>query len=152
MKRSIFDWIVWLTILSTVPLAYAQTQSKGKEKKEKKTASTEEGISIELTFSIEERNIIVDWFSNEANTKGLPPGLAKRDELPPGLQKQLARNGTLPPGLQKKLEPLPPDLSGRLSRLPDGVRRVILAGSVILLEERTGRILDLIEDVVELAQ
>ena len=30
---------------------------------------------------------------------GLPPGLAKRDELPPGLEKQLEKNGTLPPGL-----------------------------------------------------
>src|SRR5690606_37311777 len=34
--------------------------------------------------------------------KSLPPGLAKRDELPPGLAKQLARNGHLPPGLERR--------------------------------------------------
>ena len=42
--------------------------------------------------------------------KGLPPGLAKRDHLPPGLQKHLDRRGTLPPGLAKR--DLPPDLRG----------------------------------------
>ena len=36
---------------------------------------------------------------------GLPPGLAKRDQLPPGLQKHLWKHGSLPPGLQKKVGP-----------------------------------------------
>ena len=36
--------------------------------------------------------------------RGLPPGLAKRDRLPPGLEKHLLKHGSLPPGLQKKLE------------------------------------------------
>ena len=37
-------------------------------------------------------------------TEGLPPGLAKRDELPPGLQKHVRERGSLPPGLQKKVD------------------------------------------------
>jgi hypothetical protein len=37
----------------------------------------------------------------------LPPGLAKRDRLPPGQERQLERNGTLPPGLQKRAQTLP---------------------------------------------
>ncbi len=41
------------------------------------------------------------------NTHGLPPGLAKRDRLPPGLQKHLWKHGSLPPGLQKKIGPVP---------------------------------------------
>ena len=38
---------------------------------------------------------------------GLPPGLAKRGQLPPGLQKHLWKHGSLPPGLQKKIGPRP---------------------------------------------
>lgn len=151
MKRCVPIWIAVLSLLVSVPLASGQGQSKGKAKKEKKGASEEGGIRLELTFSIEERKIIVDWFSDETNTQGLPPGLAKRDDLPPGLQKQLVRNGTLPPGLQKKLVALPSDLSRRLPPLPEGMRRVILSGSVILLDDETSRILDLVEDVIALA-
>jgi hypothetical protein len=84
--------------------------------------------------------------------KGLPPGLAKRGgKLPPGLQKHLDKNGTLPPGLQKRLEPLPQDLDSRLPRLPDYWERVILERDVILVDRRTNRILDIIENVIGLA-
>ncbi len=41
------------------------------------------------------------------NAYGLPPGLAKKDRLPPGLQKHLWKRGALPPGLQKKIGPAP---------------------------------------------
>lgn len=148
MNRSIPLWLALSSILILTPLASAQGQGKGKDKKNQ--ASDRSGVRVELTFSAEERSIIVDWFSDDANTKGLPPGLAKRDELPPGLHKHLVKNGTLPPGLQKNLTPLPSDLSRRLTPLPEGVRRVILAGSVILLDDRTSKILDIVEDVIEL--
>ena len=48
------------------------------------------------------------WYSTSENH--LPSGLAKKDRLPPGLEKQLVRNGTLPPGLQKRLYPAPAEL------------------------------------------
>jgi len=47
---------------------------------------------------------IHDWY--RAHYSDLPPGLAKRDRLPPGLERQLVVRGTLPPGLQKKMQPL----------------------------------------------
>lgn len=78
--------------------------------------------------------------------RGLPPGLAKRDTLPPGLQKQLERNGTLPPGLQARA--LPGDLERRLPALPDGVERGTIADDVVLIEKATGRILDILKDVL----
>ena len=40
-----------------------------------------------------------------AGQGNLPPGLAKRDRLPPGLEKHLWKHGSLPPGLQKKVDP-----------------------------------------------
>jgi len=104
-------------------------------------------------FLPEERRIIEEFYRREgrAKPKGLPPGLAKRGSLPPGLQKHLAKNGQLPPGLQKRLEPLPADLGSRLPRLPDYWERRILERDIILLDTRTNRILDIIEDVIDLA-
>ena len=103
-------------------------------------------------FLPEERSIIENYYRSSAPPKGLPPGLAKRGgKLPPGLQKHLDKNGTLPPGLQKRLEPLPQELSLRLPQLPDYWERVILERNVILLDRRTNRILDIIENIIGLA-
>ena len=104
-------------------------------------------------FSAEERRIIEDYYhkGKQSKKKGLPPGLAKRGgNLPPGLQKKLDRDGQLPPGLQKRLEPLPTDLDRRLPRLPEQWERVILDRDIILVDRRTNRILDIIEDVIGL--
>jgi hypothetical protein len=108
-------------------------------------------------FLDEERRKITDYYrpasgNKKGKSKGLPPGLAKRGgNLPPGLQKHIEKNGQLPPGLQKRLEPLPTDLSRELPRLPDYWERVIVERDVILLDRRTNRILDIIEDVIALA-
>ena len=103
-------------------------------------------------FLPEERRIIENYYRSGGPSKGLQPGLAKRGgKLPPGLQKHLEKNGTLPPGLQKRLQPLPTDLDGRLPRLPDYWERVILDRNVILLDRRSNRILDIIENIIGLA-
>lgn len=103
-------------------------------------------------FSTDERRIIEDYYhQGKKAKKGLPPGLAKRGgNLPPGLQKKLDRDGKLPPGLQKRLEPLPVDLDRRLPRLPEYYERVILERDIVLIDRRTNRILDIIEDVIGL--
>jgi len=102
-------------------------------------------------FLPEERRIIHEYYHKSRPPKGLPPGLAKKGRLPPGLQKHMDKTGKLPPGLQKRLEPLPPDLDARLPRLPEYWERVILERDVILIDRRTQRILDIIENVVGLA-
>ncbi len=84
---------------------------------------------------------------NAGNGSGdLPPGLAKRDELPPGLERQLERNGTLPPGLAKRN--LPDDLRARLIDPNDGTDRQIIGTDVLLVDTATGVILDILRDVV----
>jgi hypothetical protein len=105
-------------------------------------------------FLTEERRIIEQYYrqGKKGKAKGLPPGLAKRGgNLPPGLQKHLEKNGQLPPGLQKRLEPLPVDLDRRLPPLPDDWERVILENDVILIDRRTNRVLDIIENIIGLA-
>ena len=83
-------------------------------------------------FSARDRDEITSCF--RSGRSGLPPGLAKRDRLPPGLERQLARNGKLPPGLQKKVRALPEECQLRLPRLPGGWGRVILGDRVMVLD------------------
>jgi hypothetical protein len=104
--------------------------------------------SLFAGFKSEERRIITDWFQDSNNTSGLPPALAKREPLAPGVQKQLTQNATLPPGLVKKIQPLPRALEIRLPRLPAGRRRVFVGGNVILLDESTSMIVDIISGVL----
>lgn len=100
----------------------------------------------EAVFTASERTLIKSWFGDRRT--GLPPGLAKRDRLPPGLEKQLMQRGHLPPGLEKKIQPLPWELERQLRVLPTGYRRVVIAGNVILMEPKTGLIYDILREVI----
>lgn len=116
--------------------------------------------AIEGGFTELEKQIIDKYFKREeaksdkkgTNTskkdkkKGLPPGLAKKEKLPPGLAKQLERNGTLPPGLAKR--DLPAGLESELPNPGDGLERTIVNNAVVLVEKATGRIVDILKDVV----
>jgi hypothetical protein len=93
-----------------------------------------------MGFSDRDREVILGCF-NGGGRKGLPPGLAKKDRLPPGLERQLQRNGTLPPGLQKRVEPLPARCEAQLPRLPNQWARVVLSGRILLLDS-SRRIVD----------
>lgn len=74
--------------------------------------------------------------------KGLPPGLAKRDTLPPGL----AKRQELPPGLNKR--DLPDDLQAKLGQPAKGTQRVLVDDNVVLIEEGTNLVLDVLEHVL----
>jgi hypothetical protein len=100
----------------------------------------------ERVFTRQEQTIIRDWF--RTNRSGLPPGLAKRERLPPGLERQLQKNGKLPPGLEKKLHPFPPELETRLRILPTGYRRVVIGRNIILLNEEAGLIYDIVRNIL----
>jgi hypothetical protein len=81
------------------------------------------------------------WYSG--NESHLPPGLAKKDQLPPGLEKQLIRNGTLPPGLQKKIYPCPEELERRLPPPPPDCAHVVIGGHLVLLNRHTNVVVDI---------
>ncbi len=68
------------------------------------------------------------------DTAGLPPGMARRDPLPPGLEKQIQRNAPLPTALEQGAEPLPDSCNARLPRLPADWSRVVLGNQVLLLD------------------
>jgi hypothetical protein len=105
-----------------------------------------ENVAVKVAFNDNDRRLIHDYYSNKKiKHKGLPPGLAKKGKLPPGLQKQLKRNGKLPPGLAKRS--LPYDLEERLSPISRGYVRLKVAGDIVLMNKKTEVIVDIIHDI-----
>ncbi len=84
--------------------------------------------------------------NGNGKSKKMPPGLAKREHLPPGLQKQLEKNGALPPGLAKR--DLPANLVAKLPPAHAGTLRQIVGNDVVLIQEGTNIVLDILENVL----
>jgi len=145
---------LWAALLAAVLMITAGgygSPQKGKTKgseKEKAASQDKCGAAVAVSVSITkaDRELIGGWFHD--NLAGLPPGLAKREQLPPGLQKQLVKNGTLPPGLQKKIQPLPVALERQLRPVPAGHQRVMVGGSVVIVNEKSKLILDVYYDAI----
>ncbi|HEY5790270.1 MAG TPA: hypothetical protein VIX81_06575 [Gammaproteobacteria bacterium] len=147
-------WLVPMLLSLVLPLPAAQAATEGLAER-----------AAQAAFTAIEQELINEFFGKQppppesdagkakkdkdgksGKGKGLPPGLAKRDDLPPGLQKQLEKNGTLPPGLAKR--DLPADLERRLPARSKGQERVIVDNDVVLVETATGIVLDILYDVV----
>jgi hypothetical protein len=82
-----------------------------------------------------------------ARAGSLPPGLAKREALPPGLRQQLRENGALPPGLQKRLVVVPAPLGARFPAIPSHYRRYFVGDDLIVVDTRTNRVVRILHDV-----
>jgi len=129
----------WIAACVAVVLALATATAFAKEKgrghgKEKQQAKRE------FRAYHDDHAALMSWYEGRRNN--LPRGLAKRDELPPGLENQLVANGTLPPGLRKKMRRCPRDLSRLLPPPPPDCRHVLIGGRILLVNRRTFTILD----------
>ena len=159
--------VVMLLVFLSLPMAAHAKQGEGI------VWSTPESPVKQVTrdvmqriFSETEKAVIGEYFSpkikdkkgkgkgNKARKGGkgkkhkwLPPGLAKKDQLPPGLAKQLEKNGRLPPGLAKR--DLPDDLLKRLPICGKKGKCVIAGDDVLLVEKGTELILDIIRGAVK---
>jgi len=91
-------------------------------------------------YSDHDRDEMRGWYRE--NYQHLPPGLAKHDRLPPGLERQLVVRGTLPPGLRKKMVRCPDDLERRLPPPPPDYEHVVVGVHIVLLNRRTYLIAD----------
>jgi hypothetical protein len=107
---------------------------------------------VAVVFSDVDRRHIHDYYHSryqqrhrydrrKTHVKRLPPGLARREQLPPGL----AKRDRLPPGLSG--ERLPHALESRLSPLPAGVVRLRIGTELVLMDQHTRVVLDVIKDI-----
>ena len=119
-------------------LAFSQGKGNGKGKGK---GSDGGSASVQLSFG-RDSDVIRQYYHGVPESK-LPPGLAKRGDLPPGLAKQLKRNGHLPPGLEKKIYPFPVELERRFPPLPPDYGRAFIGGNAVIYNKSTSIIIDI---------
>jgi hypothetical protein len=128
---------------------------------------------VHISFGDDEQRIIKDYYGREIiekareraeregkgpgrghgrQGKGLPPGLAKKNKLPPGIQMQMERGAILPADLVREIQPLPSELEVRLRPLPSPNHvRVMVGTDILIMDKETRKILDVMRDVALLA-
>ena len=134
-------WAVPLLFaVSTVLLAAPDVTAKGHDDRGHKTRDRE----VIVIDRDGHRRIVTEYYRAE----GLPPGLSKRESLPPGLARQLHERGRLPPGLQKRLTPVPGPLVGRLPRVPPYYSRYFAGRDLVVVDRRTNRVVAIVPDAI----
>lgn len=140
-----------LKIMSTVALAaalaagpssaLAQGRGRGHAKAERKhDVPTHETVVFDRDGHV---RVIHEY----AHAGSLPPGLAKRHSLPPGLRAQIHERGALPPGLQKRLIAVPAPLATRLPPVPPYYHRYFAGDDLVVVNDHTHRIVAFVPDV-----
>jgi hypothetical protein len=119
------------------PLAGEQEKGKSKGGPGGRKTGSRAGVVV---FGEQDKLILREYARRFG--PNLPPGLAQRDDLPPGLEKQLVRKGHLPPGLEKRVVPFPPEIEQRLPPLGAELRRGFIAGRAIIFHSGSRLILD----------
>jgi Ni/Co efflux regulator RcnB len=74
---------------------------------------------------------IHDWY--RTHYSHLPPGLAKRDRLPPGLERQLVVHEYLPVELRHRMQPCPHELEVMLPPPAPGYAHYFIGGNSVLV-------------------
>jgi len=102
------------------------------------TPSCEDWFSLHIKWQFSRQRRQTTWTRSDGEHRdSLPPGLAKKDRLPPGLEGQHCRARHAAPGLQKRIQPLPVELEQRLPPPPPDCAYVVIGGNVVLLNRHT---------------
>lgn len=140
MRRRFWVILVMAFFAFTVTRGLADDHGNGHGRGHDKKHAYEDDDHGHDFYRDHDRHAMRDWY--EDHHHHLPPGLAKRDELPPGLERQLVVRGTLPPGLRKRMQPCPPDLVRVLPPPPPDCEHVVIGGHVVLLNRVNFQIVD----------
>lgn len=128
--------------LALAPAAMAD-KDKGKGKHKDKGHAAEHAPKGGKNFSGGERDEIRDYFeSNPAARQQLPPGLAKKNKIPPGWQKKIGVGQRIPDDIWAFRVPLPPEIVVKLPPPPPGVIHVRIQDRVLKVIEKTHEVLD----------
>jgi len=92
----------------------------------------DDSSTVDVRIGDRDRGLIESYYKpGKKKRKGSPPGLARRDRLPPGLRGDF----------------LPSDLEAKLSPLPSGYIRVRVGQDIVLMDGRTRVVFDILHDV-----
>ena len=138
-KKGLVTVVITIAIMSVTPVALAQGRGRGHDKHDESGAGAKAHGNHSDALVVD-RDAHVRVIREYERSGSLPPGLAKREELPPGLRKQLHEKGELPPGLQKHMVRVPPDLEARLPPIPSYEQRYFAGKDLIVVNVRTNHV------------
>jgi hypothetical protein len=92
-------------------------------------------------FASHDRDEFRGWYTE--NYRHLPPGLAKRDRLPPGLERELVIRARFPRDLETRVYVVPVELERRLPPPAPDCERVAIGGHIVLRNRNTKIVLDI---------
>jgi hypothetical protein len=132
---------IGLIVCLTASFSLGQTKKSGKSGTSSSASKPPRDDDDRHSFRDAEIRLIQDYY--RPGSGHLPPGLAKKEKLPPGLESKLKRKGTLPLGLEPHLEQLPEDLARQLPPPTNGCRRAVVGTTVVLIEQSSNLVHDL---------
>ena len=145
----------WLRILSIAVLAFSSSvvfaqdeghghgrgrEKHGNEDEDNDRKGNKEHGHGRHGYDDRDHQAMHGWY--EDHRRNLPPGLAKKDRLTPGLERQLELRGTLPAGLRGRIYAVPVDFERELPPPPPNCEHVFIGGHVVLLNRRTFVVVD----------
>lgn len=138
-------WLCWFTaatlMLPGLAVADEHGHGHGKHHDRDDDDRDDDRDHGRYRYSDHDRDEMRGWYHD--HDSDLPPGLAKRDRLPPGLERQLRVRGTLPPGLRRKMMPCPVELERRLPPPPPGYGHFAVGGHIVLVNRSNYTVLDI---------
>lgn len=127
-----------------------QTAQQDKAKKEHKNKAKKPHVDKKAAPAVVvidragHHRVIHEYYTRQT----LPPGLAKRAKLPPGLRAQLRERGALPSGIEKYWVVVPDPLIRVLPPVPVYYQRYFVGDDLVIVDTRRTIIVHVIPDVL----
>lgn len=108
-------------------------------------AVREPHFAVRVVFTDQDRHLINNYYA--PRYRSLPPGLAKKDRLPPGHAWRARPNQPIHEDAYWRY--LPYELDQRLSRLPPEYVRIVIGTDVAIMNTRTRVVVDILKDITD---
>ncbi len=150
--------VLSLALATTISVAQKDDHGRGHEKQDREDGDDDRGHDHgegrdrgngrghekhdHDRYSDHDRDAARGWYHNHYSN--LPPGLAKRDRLPPGLERQLVVRGILPLDLRRQMRSCPHELEVMLPPPPPNYAHVVIGGNLVLVNRANFQIADVL--------
>jgi hypothetical protein len=136
MKPTVLAWVVVASLLPT-SAAWAGPKDDHSKKHGRHEADHDNDADFDrhdgpCFFQPRDIRIVREYYVPQY--RGLPPGQAKK----------LYRTGHLSPGWERKMQPIPVVVEQELIPLPNGYRRGVIDGYVVVYSPRTQVVVDVV--------
>jgi len=137
-----FGTAVILGVVANVAYAQGKGNGHGKgQEKDKHGDHVQKDRVYVYSYSQHDRDELRNWYDH--NKGHLPPGLAKKDRLPPGWEKKMVVHQVIPVEYRVYVRPAPVEIVRVLPPPPPDCEHVFIGGHIVLMNRKTSLVLDI---------